>query len=127
MLVEIIFILMFLSANGHHLLLMTLSRSYDIYTVGTVPDISQMTTAIVQAGSVMFIAALRLAAPVLAAFLILLVILAVLARCAPEMNILFISLPIRIGLGIFMTMMMMPFINGFVGEFADWMNKILPL
>lgn len=127
MFLEIIFILLFLSANGHHLLLMTLSRSYDVFAAGTIPSISQLTTSVAQAGSVMFLAALRLAAPILAAFLLLLVTLAVLARCAPEMNILFVSLPIRIGLGFFMTMLMIPLINGFVSEFAEWMNKILPL
>lgn len=127
MLLEIIFILMFLSANGHHLFILAISKSYDVFSAGSIPQISSLAAGVAQAGSVMFIAALRLAAPMLAAFLLLMVTLAVLARIAPEMNIFFISLPMRIGLGLFMTMMMIPFINGFVAEFADWMNELLPL
>jgi flagellar biosynthesis protein FliR len=43
------------------------------------------------------------------------------------MNILFISMPLRVGLGLLMAVMFLPFINQFVGEFADWMGKLLPL
>jgi flagellar biosynthetic protein FliR len=127
MLLEMLFIIMFLAANGHHLFVLTISRSYDVFASGTVPSISVLTAGVMEAGSTMLIAALRLAAPLLAAFLLLLVALAVCARVAPEMNILFISLPMRVGLGLIMTMVFIPFINGFVCEFAQWMNKLLPL
>ncbi len=72
-------------------------------------------------------AGLKLSAPILAASLLLMVVLAVFARMIPEMNILFISMPARIGLGLFMVAIFLPFINTFVAEFADWMNKLLPL
>jgi len=49
------------------------------------------------------------------------------ARIAPEANILFISLPLRIGLGLMLVGIFIPFITGFVGEFADWMGKLLPI
>jgi flagellar biosynthetic protein FliR len=88
---------------------------------------SVLAGGVIKAGSAMFIAGLRLAAPILAAFLLLMVVLAVLARIVPEMNILFISLPLRVGLGLLMTTVALPFINGFVAEFADWMRKLLPL
>ena len=75
----------------------------------------------------MFVACLRLAAPMLAAFLLLLVVLAVFARIMPDMNILFISMPLRVGMGLLMASMFLPFINEFVSEFADWMGKLLPI
>ncbi len=127
MLLDMLFIIMFLAANGHHLFILTISRSYDVFSAGTMPSISVLTAGVMDAGSTMFIAALRLAAPLLAAFLLLLVALGVMARVSPEMNILFISLPMRVGLGLIMTMVFIPFINGFVSEFAEWMNKLLPL
>jgi flagellar biosynthesis protein FliR len=43
------------------------------------------------------------------------------------MNILFISLPLRVGLGLLMAAIFLPLINAFVGEFAEWMGKLLPL
>jgi flagellar biosynthetic protein FliR len=127
MLLEMLFIIMFLSANGHHLILLIISRSYQTAPAGTIPSIQTLTAGTITAGATMLTAGLRLAAPMLAAFLLLMVALGVLARVTPEMNILFISLPMRIGLGLFMAIALVPFINGFVAEFADWMNKLLPL
>jgi len=126
-LIEMIFILLFLSANGHHLLLLIISRSYHAFPAGSIPTIPLLAGGVVEAGSTMLIACLRLAAPMLAAFLILLVVLAVFARIMPDMNILFISMPLRVGLGLLMAGIFLPFINEFVGEFADWMGKLLPL
>ncbi|MHC4171489.1 MAG: flagellar biosynthetic protein FliR [Planctomycetota bacterium] len=126
-LLEMIFIILFLSANGHHLLLLIISRSYETFPAGSVPTISVLAGGIIKAGSTMFVLGLRLAAPMLAAFLLLMVVLAVLARMVPEMNILFISLPLRVGLGLLMAAIFLPFLNGFVAEFADWMGKLLPL
>jgi flagellar biosynthetic protein FliR len=126
-LVEMIFILLFLSANGHHLFLLIISRSYETFPAGSIPNILFLVSGTIRAGSIMFIACLRLAAPMLAAFLLLLVVLAVFARIMPDMNILFISLPLRVGLGLLMAGMFLPFINEFVTEFADWMGKLLPL
>ena len=126
-LIEMIFILLFLSANGHHLLLLIISRSYQVFPAGSIPMIPLLAGGIVEAGSTMLIASLRLAAPMLAAFLILLVVLAVFARIMPDMNILFISMPLRVGLGLLMAGIFLPFINEFVAEFADWMGKLLPL
>jgi len=127
MLMEMTFIILLLNANGHHLFLLIISRSYESFPAGSIPTIQVMTNGITQAGSALLIAGLRLSAPILGAFLLLMVLLAVLARIAPEMNILFISLPMRVGLGLFVAGLFLPFINGFVTEFADWMGKLLPL
>ena len=125
--IEMLFILLFLAANGHHLFLMVVGRSYETFAVGTIPTVSVLTEGIVEAGSTMLVASLRLAGPVLAAFLVLLVVLAVLARIVPEMNILFISFPMRVGLGLLMVGIFIPFFNSFINEFADFMGKLLPL
>ena len=127
MLMEMVFIIAFLSANGHHLFLLTLSRSYEAFPAGSIPTIQIMTSGIVESGSTLLMAGLRLAAPMLGAFLLLMVVLGVVARVAPETNILFISLPLRVGLGLMLAALFIPFVNGFVGEFADLMGKLMPL
>jgi flagellar biosynthetic protein FliR len=124
---EMIFVILFLAANGHHSFLLIISRSYEAFPAGSIPTISVLASGVIRASSTMFLLGLRLAAPILAAFLLLMVALAVLARIVPEMNILFISLPLRVGLGLLMVAIFLPFINGFVSEFADWMGNLLPL
>ena len=125
-LLEMIFIILFLSANGHHLLLLIVSKSYEVFPAGSTPTIPILTGGVIRAGSTMLTSGLKLAAPMLAAFLLLMVVLAVLARVVPEMNILFISLPLRVGLGLLMLAVFLPFINDFVAEFAGLMGKLLP-
>jgi len=126
-LLEMIFILLFLSANGHHLFLLVISRSYETFPAGSIPTIPVLVSGIIKAGSTLLMAGLKLSAPILAAFLLLMVVLAVFARMMPEMNILFDSMPIRVGMGLLMVAIFLPFINTFVAEFADWMGKLLPL
>jgi flagellar biosynthetic protein FliR len=127
MLMEMIFILLFLSANGHHVLLLTISKSYESFPIGTVPDISRLVEGIIAALSTMLVLGLKMSAPILASFLLLMVILAILARIAPEMNILFLSLPVRVGLGLLMVGIFLPFVNNFIKEFAQWMDKLIPV
>jgi len=124
---EMIFIILFLSANGHHLFLLTVSRSYEVFPAGSIPTVAALAGGMIKAGSIMLFAGLKLAAPILAAFLLLMVVLAVLSRAVPEMDILFTSFPLCIGLGLLMAAIFLPFINGFVAEFADLMGKLLPL
>lgn len=126
-LMEMIFILLFLAANGHHLLFLVISKSYEQFPAGQIPSYALLTEGIIKAGSTMLMAGLRLAAPMLAAFMLLLGLLAVFARMIPEMDILFISMPLRTGLGLLMAGMMFPFIHSFISELADWMGKLLPL
>jgi len=126
-LMEMVFILLFLSANGHHLFLLIISKSYDAFPPGTVPTLDLLVEAVVSTSSAMLIASLRLAAPLLGAFLVLMVALALLARLVPEMDIFLVSMPARVALGLFLVAAFLPFVGGFVTEIADWMAKLLPI
>jgi flagellar biosynthetic protein FliR len=126
-LMEMVFILLFLSANGHHLFLRVLSKSYDAFPPGTIPTLGLIVDGVVGTSSIMFAASLRLAAPLLGAFLILMVALALLSRLVPEMDIFMTSMPARVGLGLFLVAAFMPFIAGYITEMADWMAKLLPI
>ena len=126
-LMEMVFVILFLSANVHHLFLLAIWRSYETFPAGSTPSIAVLVEGIIKAGSAMLATGLMLSAPILGTFLLLMVALAILARIVPEMNILFISLPLRVGLGLLMAGIFFPFINGFISEFADWMGKLLPV
>lgn len=127
LIMEIIFILLLLSANAHHLFLMTISKSFETFPPGQTPDIGTLTMGIIDTGSMMLLIALRLSVPVLAVFTILTVVLGIMARIAPDMNIFFISLPLRVGLGLLIAAYFVPYINTYVKEMADWMGKLLPI
>ncbi len=126
-LLEMIFIIAFLAANGHHLLIKVIQRSYELFPAGKIPTVSALASNMLEATSTMLAVGLRLAAPMLAVLLVLLIALAILARLVPEMNIFFISFPLRIILGLVILVLFVPFIDGFVGEMAQLMARILPL
>jgi len=126
-LLDMIFVIAFLAANGHHLFLKVIQRSYELFPAGKIPTMAALAGNIIEATSMMLIAGLQLAAPLLAAMLILLVALAILARMVPEMDIFFISFPLRIALGLIMLILFVPFIDQFVGESARLMARLLPM
>lgn len=127
MLIEMIFILLFLISNGHHMLFVTIAKSYESFPLGEIPQIGVLLEGIVVTGSTMLLLGLKLSAPILAAFLLMMVVLAILARISPEANILFLSLPLRVGLGMFMVGVFLPFLVGFIKDFAGWVDKLIPI
>jgi len=122
---EMAFALLFLAAGGHHLLLAMIARSFRGFPVAAAPNIPVLTEGVVMAGSAMLMFGLKLAAPMLAGFLILAVLMCILARVLPEMNILMASFPLRVGAGMFMAAAIMPSLNTFTMELAKWMNRYL--
>ncbi len=125
MLMEMCFTVFFLAAGGHRLLLALMKRSLEVFPLGRGPDPAAMAQALLDAGGAMLVFGLRLAAPMVAAFLVLAVALALLARILPEMNILFASLPLRVGLGLFMAAAILPAVHGFTAEVGDWISALL--
>ena len=120
---EMIFTVLFLSAGGHRILLMVLGRGFDLFPIAGDLNIPVLAGGVLKAGSEMLLFALKLAAPVLGGFLILAVLLSVLAKALPEMNILLVSFPLRVGMGLFMAAAIMPTLNTFAVELARMMNR----
>jgi flagellar biosynthetic protein FliR len=127
MILEILFMMMLLSVNAHHLFLQAISRSFEAFALGSSPEIDVLLQGIITTGSVMLVMSLKLAVPIIGVFMAMTVVLGILARVAPEMNIFFLSFPVRIGLGLTMITYLVPFINGYTEEFAKLLNKLLPL
>ena len=125
LLFQMTFMLLFLVSGGHHVLLRVIKESYEIFPIGTTPEIGSMVTGVVTAGSAMLSYGLRLVAPMIGAFMLLSVALGIAARAMPELNILMISFPMRVGLGFFIAAMIMPALGSFTNELADWMAKFL--
>jgi flagellar biosynthetic protein FliR len=122
---EVTFMVFFLMAGGHHMLISIIARSYGAFPMGAPPNMGVLAQGVIEAGSAMLLFALKLAAPLLAAFFILSVVLAVLARVLPEMNILVLSFPLRAGLGLIMASAILPTLSNMTAELGSWMNRFL--
>jgi flagellar biosynthesis protein FliR len=122
---DMAFAVFFLVGGGHLVLLGVIGKSYQLFPVGATPDIASAAAVLVQAGSMMLLFGLKLAAPALAAFLILAIVLAVLSRAIPEMNILLTSLPLRMAMGMLLAAAILPSLHAFTTELADWLDHFL--
>ena len=122
---ELFLILILFTTDSHHILLKIINRSYSDYPIGQIPSIGQLTQSIIMAGSAMLMLALQMAAPILGAFLLLMIVMAIMARVAPETNILFLSLPVRVGLGFTIMGVMAPFLSDYLKLFVQWVDKLI--
>ena len=122
---EVLFILLFFAAGGHHLLLRLIARSFQVLPAAGEVDFGALASGVLAASSAMLLFALKLAAPMLAAFLVLAVVLGVLARVLPEMNVLLTSLPLRVATGLALAVAVVPSLQGFTEEIARWLDRFL--
>lgn len=92
-------ILIFLAVNGHHLLLSGLYSSLTIIPLGGASLCTPILSHLIDSAKGVFIIALRLGAPAIAALLLCSLTMALMARAIPQMNVFLIGYPIRIGVG----------------------------
>jgi flagellar biosynthetic protein FliR len=90
-------ILIFLAINGHHLFLQTAIRSYELLPPGQLDLSGQAVPYLMELASHMFSIGVQFSAPVLAVLLLSGLILGVLARVFPQLNVFLLSFPINIG------------------------------
>lgn len=126
MALEIFFVMMLLNTEGHHLLIRILGETFIRFGGAGLPSLGALFDSLMQASALMLMLALQLAAPILAAFLLLLVVLAFMARIAPETNILFLSFPLRCGLGLLAVGLFVPFLSNYLKAFSFWLTRLLP-
>jgi len=97
----LIIIMTFLSVNGHHLLIETLTKNFFLIPVGGGRLVPQLGQQIVQGGSNIFLFSLKFAAPAMVFLLLVDTAVALTARVMPQMNIFMVTLPLKIGAGMF--------------------------
>lgn len=91
-------ILIFLSLNGHHHFLRTAVRSYELLPPGKLNLAGEAVPYLMQLASHMFTLGVLFSAPVLAVLLFSGLILGILARVFPQLNVFLLSFPLNIGI-----------------------------
>lgn len=121
----IIAILLFLGTNSHHVLLTAISESYRLVPIGEFTLGAACHRGIVVLFGNMFSLAFRIAAPVTCALLLTDVVMAVLARAVPQMNIFIVGFPLKIFAGLLVLAMAIPAIAGLLrGSFHGLEREI---
>ena len=94
--------LIYLGIYGHHIFMRAVSQSFDFMPVGDFTFNKDALMFILTTFIKIFIVALQITAPVFIALMVTNVIMGILARLVPQMNIMVIGFPVKITIGVLM-------------------------
>lgn len=114
----------FVAVGGHLLVIQGLLASFVLVPVGEMPRFTALSQGVLAASDDLFVIALQLAAPLMAALVITDVALGVMSRAAPQMNVFAVGMPLKIGLALLGSAFLMP---AFVGHFNQVTEGMITL
>lgn len=91
--------LLFMSVGAHYIFLRALTESYRLIPVGNWHVSGPLLEYLVSATGAVFVLAIKLSAPVMAALLATSVVLGIMARAFPQMNVFIVAMPLNIAIG----------------------------
>jgi len=91
-------ILIFLALDGHHIFIKTAAKSYQLLPPGQLDLSGEAIPYLMELTSRMFALGVQFSAPVLAVLLLSGLILGILARVFPQLNVFLLSFPLNIGI-----------------------------
>jgi flagellar biosynthesis protein FliR len=91
--------LFFFSLNIHHVFIRAIVDSFSVIPLGGWKMSEALIHFLIKVTTDVFILGVRLAAPVMVALLLTSVVLGIMARAFPQMNVFMVSFPLNIGLG----------------------------
>lgn len=116
-------VLLFLIINGHHNLIMSLARSYQLVPVGAGSINEAVTDHIVRVFTGMFALAFRIALPILVVLFITDLALGLVARTVPQLNVFILGFPIKVALGIILIGVLSSLLVEVVQNIASLMER----
>lgn len=111
--------LLFLSLNGHHFLLAGISQSFEIVPLSMTGIQALSPKIIAGLGQEVIWAGVKIAAPLVAAVLFMNLVMGVIGRAVPQINVLITSLPVNVLLGLFVLLISIPMMVGIMDGLAD--------
>ncbi|GAG49627.1 unnamed protein product, partial [marine sediment metagenome] len=86
--------------NGHHILLSAMRESFEIINVGSLSLNRHIFQEIMQISGDMFVIAIKIGSPAIAALLFTSVAFGLIVKLMPQMNIMIVAFPVKIVIGL---------------------------
>jgi len=119
----LLFILLFFTFDIHHFLIYFLVKSFYEIPPGTLLLQKNLFNFLLKKSGFLFEIALKVLAPLLVFMLLINLVLAITGRLIPQINILFVSFPLTLGLGLFFFGLMLYIVPQLMrGYFEDFVN-----
>jgi flagellar biosynthetic protein FliR len=101
-------LIIFITMDGHLMLISALVESFEMVPAGQMQITSATVAEITRILGSVFVIGFKISAPVVAAMLLSDAALGILSRTMPQMNVFMVGMPIKIMLGMFTLMVMIP-------------------
>ena len=111
---NLIALVLFMTINGHHLIIQTFIHSYQVMPVGTFSLNHNGVMLLMSLSGSIFVIGVQLAAPVLVVVGIVDIIIGLIGRAAPQVQILLIAFPLKILTGLFAAGLSLYFMPSFM-------------
>ena len=111
-LLTLFLLVIFLSMDGHLLVISIMLKSYEISPVAYMPDMSIMIQTAIEAAGMMFFAAAMIMLPVITLLLMINISIGIITRSAPQLNLFSFGFPISM-LGVFFILYISADVFGF--------------
>ncbi|WP_298036603.1 flagellar biosynthetic protein FliR [uncultured Desulfuromonas sp.] len=123
---NILAILIFLALDVHHLFLRAIVRSYDFLSPGQLDLGGGAVPFLMGLAGQMFSLGVQFSAPILAVLLLSGLVLGILARVFPQLNVFLLSFPLNIGISLLVIGLTLPLVVSLLGrEFAALQDRVL--
>lgn len=109
----------FLAVNGHHAVLRALAQSYGALPIGAGSLDASVVSSVRDILALVFVVAVRLAAPIVIVLLVVEVIVGLISRASPAMNYMVIGYPIRLMVGLAILAAIVPVIPGVTNSLVE--------
>jgi flagellar biosynthesis protein FliR len=117
-------ILLFLSLDGHHMMLQTLADSFTVVPLGAFSIDGRIADWVYQTGTVVMAQGIQLAAPLMVSLLLTDIGLGILTRVAPTMNVFILGFPLKIGLTMLLASVTIGVVSQiFSGQYLHFMSS----
>ena len=112
----ILCMLMFITVNAHHMVILTICRSYGFIPVGRINMDGELIDTLLRLFSDIFIVGFRIAAPIVFTILLTDVALGVISKAMPQINVFMVGMPLKILVGVVIMIVTMPTMLMILGE-----------
>ncbi len=109
--------LTFLALNGHLMLLHALAQTFELVPPGALLITPPLAGEVLEFSKELFVLAIKVASPVMASLFLVDLGLALVARAAPQMNVLLIGFPLKISVGFFFLAMLFTIMSEYIQDF----------
>lgn len=122
-------LIIFIMANGHHLLLSGLHQSFTVLPVGKLANFTspQLALQLIGLGSALWLTAIKLAAPIVLMIFLSDFTFGIVSRVAPQVNVFMLGFQVKPSLGLFGFLMALPFIMKYIERMLEFMAENLIL